>query len=430
MFSLLVPIAAHASISDDIAAKQRQIDELQRQIDAYQAQANDAGQVSQTLQSEIAKLNAQIGQISAQIRQLNASIDKTGLEVDQTVADIGDAEHKLDLHQKALAQYLRITDQNDQQSLALVLLKNSVLSDFFDYVHNIQRTQDNLRLTIRSVMDLRENLDQRRDDLQGQKADLERMRALQQVQQRDLASTKGTKNTILKETKGQEAKFQQLVKQSKQDLARLQEEIYYLQQNGITVQDAVKYGQLAAIGAGIRPAFLLALLEIESRLGLNVGTGNWQDDMYLCYIRLSNIARTAAKRQFYINRAETEKNAFMSIMGALGLDPNTVKVSHEPSYGCGGAMGPAQFIPSTWLGYAPDVSRLTGRATASPWNTEDAFTAAAIKLARAGAISKDRAGELAAARAYIGGSPNCSKSICNYYANTVLKKAAEIQQNL
>ncbi len=329
-----------------------------------------------------------------------------------------------------MAAYLRETDRTDRESLAQILLQNNTLSDFFDHVHGIQRTQDNLRLTIQSISDLQDALDQRRGDLEGKQGDLEQLKKLQEIQKQDLAGTKGTKDQLLKQTKGQESKYQQLVKETKQNLARLQQEIYYLQQNGITVQDAIKYGQMAAIAAGIRPAFLLALLEVESRLGLNVGTGNWKDDMYLCYLRLSNIARTAERKQFYIKRAETEKNAFMAVIGPLGLNPDTVKVSREPSYGCGGAMGPAQFIPSTWLSYAGAVSQLTGRSLANPWLTEDAFTAAAIKLARAGATSKTSAGESAAAKAYIGGSPNCSQAICRSYAATILQKAAQIEQDL
>ena len=93
-------------------------------------------------------------------------------------------------------------------------------------------------------------------------------------------------------------------------------------------------------------------------------------------------------------------------------------------------MGPAQFIPSTWLGYASGVTQLTGHSPANPWNIEDAFTASAIKLANAGATSKDRAGESGAARAYIGGSRTCSSSICNYYSSAVLQKAAQIEQDL
>jgi membrane-bound lytic murein transglycosylase B len=131
-----------------------------------------------------------------------------------------------------------------------------------------------------------------------------------------------------------------------------------------------------------------------------------------------------------MQRAETEKSAFFTIVNKLGLDPDSVKVSAEPTYGCGGAMGPAQFIPSTWLAYEDEVRRITGHPVPNPWNFEDAFTASAVKLARGGATSKDRYGEDRAARAYIGGSPTCSSAICNSYANTVLQKAAAIAQNL
>jgi membrane-bound lytic murein transglycosylase B len=250
------------------------------------------------------------------------------------------------------------------------------------------------------------------------------------MQQKELAQVKGSKSVILKETKGQEAKYQQLVKQSKLDLQRIQEQISFLLQGGLTVEDAVKYAQLAAIGAGIRPAFLLALLEVESRLGMNVGKGNWQDDMVQCYLRMSQIAKTADRKAYYIKRSETEKNAFLQITSKLGLDPNTLKVSKEPSYGCGGAMGPAQFIPSTWLGYESEVVRITGHSPVNPWNFQDAFTASAIKLANGGATSKDRAGEIRAAKAYISGNSQCTSTTCNSYANTIQQKAADIEKNL
>src|SRR3989344_5674756 len=233
----------------------------------------------------------------------------------------------------------------------------------------------------------------------------------------------------IRETKGQESKFQELIKQSQKDIEKIREQLTFLHQHGITAEDAVRYAQLAAIRAGIRPAFLLAILEIESRLGQNVGTGNWKDDMYECYIRLGT-KYYPNKRSYYLQRAETEKNAFFVIIGKLGLSPDSVKVSREPNYGCGGAMGPAQFIPSTWLSYEEEVARLTGNNPPNPWSIEDAFTASAIKLARGGANTKTRAGENSAARAYIGGSTRCSSSICNYYANTVLRKADEIEKNL
>jgi peptidoglycan hydrolase CwlO-like protein len=428
IFGLLIPMSAGATLQDDINAKQQLIQQLQQQIDQYQAQADQAGGQSKTLQNEIAKLNAQIGQINAQIRQLNASIDQTGLKIQETSAGITDAEKQIQRHQQALAAYLQDTYESDQKSLSEILLQNTSLSQFFDYLHQVQLTQAYLRQTIEQVRDMQAQLDDQKTSLESQQQDLQRMKALNEAQQSSLASAKGTKNTLLKQTQGQEAKYQQLVKQSKQDLQRIQAQITYLLQGGLTVEDAVKFAQLAAIGAGIRPAFLLALLDTESRLGQNMGSGNWRDDMYLCYQRLANFY--PSKRSYYLGRAETEKSAYMAIIGKLGLDPDAQKVSKEPSYGCGGAMGPAQFIPSTWLGYEDGVSRITGHSPVNPWNFQDAFTASAIKLANAGATSQDRAGEVRAAKAYISGNGSCTSATCNSYANTIQQKAADIQQNL
>lgn len=420
----------YASVTDDIANKSKQIEEIQRQIDEYQRQIDENRSKSGTLEAEIKKLNAQIGQLTLQIRSLEVSIDRAELEIDDAAAKIGIAEGKLAIHLQALGQYIKIVNANDQRTLTEVVLKNTTLSEFFGELNNIKLTQENLRTTINKISELKNDLEEQREGLESRREELEKLQRIQEFEKRGLDGEKAQKNKVLKDTKGQESKFQELVKKSTQDLNRLREQIYYLQQNGVSAEDAVKYGQLAAIRAGIRPAFLLAILEVESRLGQNIGSGNWRDDMYECYLRLSRIAKTAERKQYYINRAESEKNAFFIVTGKLGLDPNTVKVSKEPTYGCGGAMGPAQFIPTTWLGYEARIATLTGHNPPSPWSIEDAFMASAIKLANAGATGKTRASEGGAARAYIGGKTTCTSSICNSYSAAVLRKADEIEQNL
>ena len=418
-----------ANIQDEIAERQKQIEELQKQIEEYQNQIDSSRVQSRTLENEINHLNAKIKQLTLEIKGLELSVNKTKLEIGETEGKITESENTLFKHKNALAQYINIAYQNDQTTLAEILLDNEDLSDFFNYLNNLQSTQDNLRITIQSIKALKSDLEEHQISLENKKTDLEYMISIQAVQKRSLGVNRKEKDMLLKETKGQESKFQELVKRSQQDIAKIREQLSFLLQHGISVEDAIKYGQLAAIRAGIRPAFLLAILEIESRLGKNVGTGNWKDDMYECYIRLG-IKYYTNKKSYYLQRAETEKNAFFAIIGKLGLNPDSVKVSREPNYGCGGAMGPAQFIPSTWLSYEEEVARLTNHNPPNPWNIEDAFMASAIKLARGGADQKTRAAESGAARAYIGGSRNCSSSICNYYSRTVLNKTDEIEKNL
>lgn len=93
-------------------------------------------------------------------------------------------------------------------------------------------------------------------------------------------------------------------------------------------------------------------------------------------------------------------------------------------------MGPAQFIPSTWILFDEQVSGITGRSPANPWNIEDAFTASALLLAQGGANSRTEAGEIRAAKAYFSGNPNCSRSDCRSYAAIVMGNAAKIESQL
>ena len=87
-------------------------------------------------------------------------------------------------------------------------------------------------------------------------------------------------------------------------------------------------------------------------------------------------------------------------------------------FGFGGAMGPAQFIPSTWKLYENKVMAYTGKSYADPWNLTDSFAASAIYLKALGGGSTS--GEYSAASRYYGRSSS--------YASQVKTRAWCIQE--
>jgi membrane-bound lytic murein transglycosylase B len=87
-------------------------------------------------------------------------------------------------------------------------------------------------------------------------------------------------------------------------------------------------------------------------------------------------------------------------------------------------MGPAQFIPSTWMGYRAKITAITGK-TANPWDIRDAFLAAAIKLKAGGAGTVK--GEWAAAMIYFSGSTNTR---FRFYGDNVVTLANKYQAEI
>jgi hypothetical protein len=96
--------------------------------------------------------------------------------------------------------------------------------------------------------------------------------------------------------------------------------------------------------------------------------------------------------------------AYVSNTGAISCAK-----SGYVAYGFGGAMGPAQFIPSTWKIYEDKVKEQTGKSYADPWNLKDSFTAAAVYLKDLGAGKQS--GEYKAASKYYGGSSSYATSV-------------------
>ena len=412
-----------ASVQEEIAERQRQIEELQRQIEEYQNQIDVTRGQSRTLENEIKRLSAKINQIILEIKGLELSVNKTELEIGETEKKIIESEEEIAKHKNALVQYINIAYRNDQRTLTEILLNNDSISDFFNELNNISATQDNLQLTIKSIKDIKADLEDRQSQLEDERKELEQTKRLQELEQRSLDLSKAQQGKLLKDTRGQESKYQELVKQSQKNIEALRAQITYLIQNGVTAEEAVKFAQLSAIRTGIRPAYLLAELEQESALGSNVGK---------CYIvdSASGATRRVTNGQLYTKGIHPTRDLplFLKITAELGMDSFQTPISCGS--GWGGAMGPAQFIPSTWMGYRDEVANLTGHSLPNPWNIEDAFIAAAAKLSKDGANSQTRAGEIAASKRYYCGSATSAKSSCINYANSVQRLADEIERNL
>lgn len=401
-----------AELEAELAELEAQIGEYEQTIAAYRTQG-------QTLQNEIATLEAKINKINLQIRAINLSLQRLNGEIGQTLGSISEVERKIDVNKDALAALLRKVYVEDRRGLIEVLLENPKLSDFFGSVNDLFVVQDNLRASVVELSTLREELITQKELLAMERADVEALREYQVRQRQEVETVRGQKDEVLAVTKGQESAYQALLKETQKSAAEIRARIFRLLGGGqLTFAEAYEFARFAEQATGVRAALILAVLDRESALGRNVGQCKYNENPY------------------YPGQASNETTMhptrdippFLAITGKLGLDPESTLVSCPiPSDGAyGGAMGPAQFIPSTWVLYEDAVARITGSNPASPWRNADAFVATGLLLRDNGAASNEL---VAAAKYYCGG--RWQRYVCtNVYGQNVIDTAARFQADI
>jgi peptidoglycan hydrolase CwlO-like protein len=398
-------LAANQTNEEERQKLQSQLEELEKQITQYENQISVYQKQGKTLKNEIDSLNAKIAKLNLEIKAINLSIAQLDQKINETQNKIVITTNDIKEKQDSLIKILNEIYTNDQSSILEILLKNPKLSDFFTNLNNLILVQNNLRITISQIKDLKDQLEEQKVQYAIAKEDTETLKQYQLAQKNQTDSLKQQKDSLLKITKGQESKYQDLLKKTKEEAAKIRSRLFELLGGGeMTFEQAYNYAKLASQVTGVRPAFILAILDRESALGRNVGRCNYKTAMN-----------------------PKDQPIFIEITSKLGLNPDTTPVSCPNADGIyGGAMGPAQFIPSTWKFYEDKVSQITGNNPASPWNNADAFVAAALYLKDAGASSDEKR---AAARYYCGSRWN--RYVCtNVYAAKVLAKASQFEDDI
>ena len=117
---------------------------------------------------------------------------------------------------------------------------------------------------------------------------------------------------------------------------------------------------------------------------------------------------------------------FLRITSDLGFVWNQTAVSCPIAGvgGYGGAMGPAQFIPTTWALFEGRLLKLLGH-DANPWDAKDAFVASSLYLTDLGGVGTSVSAQNKAACKYYGtGGSACT------YSRSVQNLKATIQSSI
>lgn len=402
---------------------EKELKELEEQIAQYENDITKTQEEKKTLQNQIYILRQKVKKLNLQIQESNIMIKDVGLQIEDTTESIVVTANNIDNSHEKLSNILRLIYEEDQRSLLEALLLEDELSDFFENLVGLKALSIESSQLLRNIKELKGQLEIQKENLGEEKTDLENLLSIQLLQKKESEQTKSSKDYLLKKTKGEEALYQQQLQETQAKAAEIRKRIFEL----AGVPEAPTFGEALDIAkyvegiTGVRPALLLAVLTQESNIGKNVGQ---------CYLSNAKtgegVTINGGVKMLKTMKPTRDVQPFLSTTKSLGRDPYATPVSCPMSFGWGGAMGPAQFIPSTWKIYEDRVAKITGEA-ADPWNIKDAFLAAALYLGDYGAKNQTYNSEWRAAMIYFSGSTNLRY---RFYGDSVLSLTKKYQADI
>ncbi len=419
---------------------QNQLDIIEGQIASQQKVLDQTKNQRKTLQSQVATFNAEIKKTQLQIQAINLTISKLNGDIGARNKTLTKLSDKLADEKESLAHILRQTQMLDDYSIVDVAISSKSISDFFTDLDSFASINKLLIESFERINDLSAKTEDEKEELNVRLTEQEQLRGLAQLAKQEVQLQEKEKQLLLTKTKGVESNYQKLIAANQRTAAQIRAELFDFRDSAaIPFGTALLYAQMAEKATGTRAALTLGILKQETNLGKNLGSGSWQIDMH----------------------PTRDRPVFVYLTQILGLDPNKMLVSKRPSYGWGGAMGPGQFIPSTWVCYgglvnsntngcSPSgaagsfwngpwryeeskdrVRKLLGTSSPSnPWNAKIAIMATAMLMADNGASTQLYADERTAALRYFAGWVGARNRAYAFYGDGVMGFATKFQKDI
>jgi Transglycosylase SLT domain len=418
------------------ARLEAELKKVEAQIASQQVLVDSKRGERQSLERDLSLIEAEIKQVQLGIQARSLAIEQLSDQIGEKEVVLSILEERLKEQEDSLADLVRKSAMAEDYTLVEMMLSKKKLSDFFSDVAVYENLKESLAESLDVLHTIKGDTNDQKGQLEGKQETEAEMRRIQELEHERAKLKENEKEKILTVTKGEEREYQSLLESQQRTATQLRNALFQLLGGGgaIAFPEAVRLAKYAGQVTGVPPETILAILEQESNIGSNLGSCVFTD-------------QSSNRPVMHPTRDEP---VFMAIASALGFDPYSRTVSC-PIYqggsrvGWGGAMGPSQFIPSTWAMYGGFVNsggtwvysqsndRIRaingGSGPSSPFNNQDAFIATGLLMRDNGADGSTAGDRLAALRYYAGwgGASNPANA---FYGDQVIQRKARLKQEI
>lgn len=212
LFNPALPQEGNFSIQTASAASQGELNSaigrLKGEMDTINAQLQQKRGEKASLQNEIAIFDGQIRQLELQIQATSLEIERTQAEIDRTNQEIVGKEKELADQKEYLKENIRVLYEEGRVSAVEMIASSDDFSEYLDKNEYLGTIQIKIRDTFEKIKNLKKELEERKNRLTTENANLTQLKQRQDGQLADLAGQRAQKDALLAQTAGQEAAYQ------------------------------------------------------------------------------------------------------------------------------------------------------------------------------------------------------------------------------
>lgn len=420
----VLPTVANGDSASERAILEKELADLE--VESKLIQANLSAKKGQRagLERDLSIVNSKIAASKNQISKLSVTIKKIGTEIGAKENKIGTLEDRIDQNKDFISKTLKELRKMDDVRAVVAISGDKTLSDVFSDRGGYKALQESLGVNVDRLQLNKKFVEIEKEVLEDKKDESVALKAKQEKEKKKSENISAEKKTLVNIAKGEEKQYQTLLAEKQKRAGQIKQRLFSLRDTGgITFDKAQKYALQAEKATGVRAALILGILKQESNIGTNVGR---------CYLKNANGDGQNVNGSFVakVMKPGRDVEPFIALMNELGKDPFNTRISCPvPGIGYGGAMGPTQFIPSTWISYRNRVKALTG-GNGDPWSAYDAIFATALYLSDKGAAGGNYTNERNAACKYYSGRSCSALSAAAGYGNSVMRHAEGFQDDI
>ncbi|MEP7162187.1 MAG: lytic murein transglycosylase [Candidatus Moraniibacteriota bacterium] len=376
-------------VADEASAIQNDISDLQKKLKKAQEKKD-------TLARDLANINSTLSATQRTIAQTQIKIQQAELEIERKRDEIALLEAETNAKRFILSGLLQDIYAEQDIPLPKVILVSENFSEYLNRPEELLSVQEKITTILTDLEDSK-------SETEGEKANLEDLKQAHQDLLQGKVAEKQALAADQQETQSDLADQEKVVGRLNKELSELQGDLSKILGKSYNAKDIKEAVDFASKRTGVPKGFLMGVLKMETNLGANVGGCTYAqvEDGAQANYKKGKLSKTSWGTFQY------RRTLFKKITDELGIDYRKQKVSCNPSgyRGTGGAMGVAQFMPDTWMGYKSAVTAATGHNPPSPWNLTDGVMAMALKLDKVPGVDEgNRSAWKKAAALYLGTS--------------------------